>query len=129
MNAPRMSPHRNAALGEWKPALRRGSPALRRRVPALCGWIAAALALTAQTPGKPGKLTIESAPKGAAIYVNGSRMGQPTDATFVVSAGTYKVSVTGGAGNLNCAVKSVSVTAGATTEVYCSSAGWGAKPK
>jgi hypothetical protein len=96
---------------------------------ALGGWIATAAALTAQTPGKPGKLTIESAPKGAAIFVNGSRMGQATDATFVVSAGAYKVSVTGGAGNLNCAAKSVSVSSGATTELYCSSAGWGTKPK
>ena len=84
-------------------------------------------ALMAQTPGRPGKLTVSSTPKGAAIFVNGQRMGQTTDATFVISPGTYKVSVSGGAGNLNCPVKSVQVTVGGLEELSCTSAGWAGK--
>ena len=83
--------------------------------------------LIAQTPKRPGKLTVTSTPKGAAIFVNGKQMGQSTDASFVISPGTYKVSVSGGAGNLNCAVKSVQVTAGGSIEVNCTSAGWAGK--
>jgi hypothetical protein len=84
-------------------------------------------ALPAQSPRQPGKLAISSVPKGASIYVNGSKMGQPTDATFVVSPGSYKVAVSGGAGNLNCPTKSVTVSAGSQVDLNCTSAGWKAK--
>ena len=80
--------------------------------------------LIAQTPRQPGKLTVSSTPKGAAIFVNGKQMAQSTDASFVISPGTYKVSVSGGAGNLNCPVKSVQVIAGGSTALSCTSTGW-----
>lgn len=94
---------------------------------AVCCLLPLAGALMAQTPGRPGKLSVSSTPKGAAIFVNGQRMGQTTDATFVISPGTFKVSVSGGGGNLNCPVKSVQVTAGGLTELSCTSAGWAGK--
>lgn len=99
---------------------------LRHRVALYCLLLLAS-ALMAQTPKRPGKLTISSTPKGAAIFVNGQQMGQTTDATFVISPGTFKVSVSGGGGNLNCPVKSVQVTAGGLTELSCTSAGWAGK--
>jgi PEGA domain len=94
----------------------------------LC-WLLFAAALLAQSPKKPGKLAISSVPKGASIFVNGAKMGPPTDATFVVSAGNYRVSVSGGAGNLNCPTKSVAVSAGEQVDLNCTAAGWGAKTK
>ncbi len=61
----------------------------------LCWLLLLATVLPAQSPKQPGKLAITSVPKGASIFVNGSKMGQPTDATFVVSPGNYRVSVIG----------------------------------
>jgi PEGA domain len=95
----------------------------------LCWLLLLAAALPAQSPKQPGKLTINSMPKGASIFVNGSKMGQPTDETFVVSPGNYRVSVTGGSGNLNCPTKSVTVSAGSQVDLNCSAAGWGTKAK
>ena len=40
-----------------------------------------------------GRLVISSEPTGAMVTINGKQQDQPTNATFVVSAGTYKVSV------------------------------------
>lgn len=85
--------------------------------------------LPAQSPRQPGKLAIRSVPKGASIYVNGNKMGQATDATFVVSAGDCRVSVSGGAGNPNRTSKSVTVSAGELVNLNCTAAGWGAKKK
>jgi hypothetical protein len=93
----------------------------------LCFLLPLVGALPAQTPGQPAKLAISSTPKGAAIFLNGKRMGQPTDATFAVSPGAYKVSVSGGSGNLNCPVKTVTVSAGSTAELSCTAAGWAGK--
>jgi hypothetical protein len=93
-----------------------------------CCLLLLAAALPAQSPKQPGKLTISSVPKGASILVNGSKKGQ-TDATFVVSPGNYRVSVTGGTGNLNCPTKSVTVSVGSMVDLNCSAAGWGTKPK
>ena len=96
----------------------------RRRKLALYCLLLLAGALMAQTPKRPGKLTVSSTPKGAAIFVNGQRMGQTTDATFVISPGAYKVAVNGGTGNLNCPVKQVQVTAGGSATLSCTSTGW-----
>jgi PEGA domain len=103
-------------------------PVSQRPERRFCWLLLLAAALSAQSPKQPGKLAITSVPKGASILVNGSKMGQ-TDATFVVSSGNYRVSVTGGAGNLNCATKSVTVSAGSTVDLNCSATGWGTKPK
>lgn len=94
-----------------------------------CWLLLLAVSLPAQSPKQPGKLAISSVPKGASIFVNGSKMGQPTDATFVVSAGNYRVSVSGGTGNLNCPTKSVAVSAGEHVDLNCTAAGWGTKGK
>jgi PEGA domain len=96
---------------------------------ASCWMLLIAATLPAQSPKQPGKLAITSVPKGASIFVNGSKMGQPTDATFVVSPGNYRVSVTGGAGNLNCQTKSVTISAGSQVDLNCSTSGWGTKAK
>ena len=96
---------------------------------AFCWWFLVAAALPGQSPRQPGKLAISSVPKGASICVNGNKMGQATDATFVVSAGNYRVSASGGAGNLNCTSKSVTVSAGELADLNCTAAGRGAKTK
>ena len=95
---------------------------------ASCWMLLIAAALPAQSPKQPGKLAISSVPKGASIFVNGSKMGQ-TDATFVVSPGNYRVSVTGGTGSLNCPTKSVTVSVGSQVSLNCSTSGWGTKAK
>jgi len=77
-----------------------------------------------QSPMQPGKLVIESAPKGASITVNGRAINQPTDATFVVPPGSYAVSVTGGPGNVNCKSKDVPINSGQTVTVRCVGNDW-----
>ena len=81
-------------------------------------------AFSFQTPSKPGKLLVRSSPAGADITIDRKHMNQPTDATFVASPGTHKVSVTGGPGKLNCREKEIQVKADDTTEVKCSDRGW-----
>jgi len=86
--------------------------------------VPASLPAPAQAPAQPGKLVVKSTPPGAVITINGRRMPQPTDATFVVPAGNYKVSVSGGAGRLNCSTQSFRVNSVGTTEVQCTANGW-----
>jgi len=82
-------------------------------------------ALLLQSPGfSGGKLEIKSVPDGANISVNGRRLEQKTDATFVVSPGNYRITVTGGPGSLNCGERSVSVYSGNVTTVTCTKDGW-----
>jgi hypothetical protein len=69
-----------------------------------------------------GQLVIQSTPhQGASIYINQKLTSQQTNATFVVSPGTYWVAVTGGPDNLNCGGDSgkASVTAGGTLTLTC----------
>jgi PEGA domain len=68
-----------------------------------------------------GKLVIQSTPSGANISINGKSMGQ-TPASFVVSLGTYSVTVTGA--ELNCPSRVVGVTPGSTVTLTCTSSGW-----
>jgi len=107
---------------------------VRRRYPileaALFGVLLLPAGLPSQTPQKTGKLIVTSTPQGATIVVNGKKVPQPTDATFVVSAGTYRVSVTDADGNLkNCGTKAFSVSSGSQTRAHCTAAGWTAPPK
>lgn len=89
-----------------------------------------AAGLWSQTPPQPGKLTITSTPKGAAIVIDGKKMPQPTDATFVVSPGTYRVSVADATGNLkNCPTRNVAVSSGSQTVLDCSATGWTSSAK
>lgn len=99
---------------------------VRQRYPileaALFWFLLLPAGLPSQTPQKTGKLIVTSTPQGATIMINGKKAGQPTDATFVVSAGTYRVSVT--AGNLNCPARAFAVASGSQTRAHCTAAGW-----
>jgi hypothetical protein len=75
-----------------------------------------------QSPGQPAKLVIQSVPTGANITVNGKGVGQ-TDATFVVSPGTYEVSVASTDGKLRCE-KKVTPAFGQTFTLTCTASGW-----
>jgi hypothetical protein len=81
-------------------------------------------ALWAQMPPQPGKLVISSEPSGAIVTINGQKMTQPTNATFVVSAGTYKVSVATADGVLVCSQVTLSVSGGQTALRHCTAKGW-----
>lgn len=77
-----------------------------------------------QMPPPPGRLVISSNPGGAIVTINGERMTQPTNATFVVSPGTYTVTVTSATSNLNCPGISLNVSGGQTVSRTCSARGW-----
>jgi PEGA domain len=81
-------------------------------------------ALSLQMPPQPGKLVIRSEPTGATIAINGKATGQQTDATFVVSPGTYKVSVGGPDGKSNCVGIILTVASGQTVGGVCSGTSW-----
>jgi hypothetical protein len=76
-------------------------------------------------PPQPGKLNIYSQPNGAVVSINGQKMQQHTNASFVVSPGTYTVSVTGSNPSFTCPAKQVQVGSGQTITMICSSTkGW-----
>ena len=76
---------------------------------------------------RPGTLTITSTPTGAAITINNQTMRETTKATFVLSAATYNVSVTGTEANLHC-TKSVALASNTTLKLHCTAAGWATPP-
>ena len=80
------------------------------------------LATSAQMPPQSGKLVILSEPTGATVTINGKKMDSMTNATFVVSPGTYTVSVAAGA--LVCPSISLKVSGGQTLTRTCTSMGW-----
>ena len=80
-------------------------------------------ALLPQMPPQPGKLAISSEPPGATVSINGKVMSQHTNATFLVSPGTYAIVVTSQDGRLKC-TGSLSVTSGQTASADCTMAGW-----
>ncbi|MGB6689854.1 MAG: PEGA domain-containing protein [Terracidiphilus sp.] len=80
-------------------------------------------ALAPQMPPQPGRLAISSDPQGAIVTINGQRVDQHTNATFVVSPGTYTVSVSL-EGKLNCPGTSLTVSAGQTVARECTASGW-----
>jgi PEGA domain len=71
-----------------------------------------------------GRLVISSEPPGATVTINGKPQRQPTNATFVVSSGDYKVSVAGPDGKTMCAVTTVTVSQGQTVTRNCTASGW-----
>jgi hypothetical protein len=73
-------------------------------------------------PPQSAKLVILSEPGGASITINGKPMNSKTNATFVVSPGTYQVSVAAGA--LVCAETKLTVVGGQTLTKTCTNMGW-----
>jgi PEGA domain len=78
----------------------------------------------AQMLSKPGTLVIKSEPSGAQVTINGVSANQTTDATFVVSAATYTVSVGTPSGKPNCPPKAIQVGSGETVVWICAQSGW-----
>jgi hypothetical protein len=73
-----------------------------------------------QTPQPPvGKLEITSTPPGATVTIRDQPKTYQTNVTLVVSPGNYKVSITGGPGNLNCQPPEVYVQGGKTVTITC----------
>jgi hypothetical protein len=81
------------------------------------------LALLAQMPPQSAKLVISSEPAGAEVTINNDKMKQTTNATFVVSPGTYIVTVTSSDRALVCTLK-VIVSSGDTHKGTCAKTGW-----
>jgi len=81
------------------------------------------LALLAQMPPQSAKLVISSEPAGAEVTINNDKMKQTTNATFVVSPGTYKVTVTSSDRALDCTL-TVTVSSGDTRKGTCTKTGW-----
>jgi PEGA domain len=96
---------------------------MQRRLNRLLGWILLLAPLLAQTPGKPGRLIINSTPPKATIVINGQTWGELTNAIVVMPPGTYNVSVASSELK-NCPTTPVTVQAGSETEVNCIQAGW-----
>jgi hypothetical protein len=83
------------------------------------------LALRPQMPPQPGKLVITSEPPGATVTINGNQVNQHTNATFLVSPGSYTVTVISRDGKLSCSPPTpLRVTSGQTVTGDCSAAGW-----
>jgi mannose-6-phosphate isomerase-like protein (cupin superfamily) len=80
-----------------------------------------------QSPGQLCKLNITSTPAGAKISVNGRDTNQKTDTAFVVSPGTYTITVSGD-GKVDCENKAVQINAGQSITVHCSETGWTESP-
>ena len=77
-----------------------------------------------QMPPQPATLVIKSEPTGAKVTINGTIANQLTNVTFVVSPGTYTVSVAGQDGNPSCPGITLKVSSGQTVERVCPGPGW-----
>jgi hypothetical protein len=74
-----------------------------------------------------GRLVISSEPAGATVTINGKKQNQPTNATFVVSAGkytVYTVSVASVDGKLKCGDTRLTVSVGQAVARTCTATGW-----
>lgn len=78
-------------------------------------------ALWSQMPPQPATLVVRSTPSGARITINDKVMDRPTDATFRVVPGHYRVSVSGSA---NCPEEPVDLTSGQTRTLVCNGTSW-----
>jgi hypothetical protein len=94
----------------------------------LCWVLLCSPAIRIQMPPQPGKLVINSEPPGAAITINDKRTNQATNATFVVSPGSYTVSAQGGGGKVNCPTITLRVVSGQTVVRSCPGADWVSSP-
>ena len=90
---------------------------------AASGFLASQGSLS-QMPSQSGTLVIKSVPGGASVTINGSLVGTRTDATLVVSPGTYHVAVGTEGATPYCAPQSVTVKSNETKVVVCSGTRW-----
>jgi hypothetical protein len=74
-----------------------------------------------------GRLVISSEPAGATVTINGRQQSQLTNATFVVSAGNYTVSVVSADGKLKCGAIPLTVPVGQVVRRNCTATGWKAQ--
>ncbi len=72
-----------------------------------------------QTQQSSGYLHVTSDPPGVTIVINNKSTGAKTNATVVVTPGTYTVTATSGSKNLSCQPAPVQVNSGETKQVHC----------
>ncbi|MGA8108455.1 MAG: PEGA domain-containing protein [Acidobacteriaceae bacterium] len=82
-----------------------------------------------QMPPQPAKLIVDSDPPSAAITVNGRKISQRTNATLIVSPGTYTVTVGEKGSATWCAASTATVVSGQTATWSCSGNKWVQAPK
>ncbi len=85
--------------------------------------------LQSQMPPQPDKLVINSDPTtGAVVTINGQQQPQRTNATFIVSPGTYQIKVVQGSQPAFTCIKdgknSVPISPGQTVVLTCTPGGW-----
>lgn len=78
-----------------------------------------------QMPAQPCQLVIKSEPAGATVTINGTVRDKPTNVTFIVTPGTYKVSVGRAGEKTYCAVMPITLKSPGQTAVWlCSGTAW-----
>jgi hypothetical protein len=82
-----------------------------------------------QMPPQPARLIINSSPANASITVNGRKLGQRTNATLIVSPGTYTVMVGDQGSDPSCPASRATVVSGQTATWSCSGNHWTQAPK
>jgi hypothetical protein len=90
----------------------------------LCWALLFPAAVAPQMPPQPGKLIINSNPVGLTIKIKDNPTKQLTNATFIVSAGRYTVSIADANGNVVCPEITLSVSPGQTIQRNCPSKDW-----
>ena len=96
----------------------------RRWLTLIVGGLLSSQGSFSQMPSQPGTLEIKSEPSGASVTINGTLVGTPTNATLVVSPGTYTVSVGTKGTSPYCASQSVTVQSNETKVLVCSGTRW-----
>jgi len=82
--------------------------------------------LRAQMPDRPGRLTVESTPPGAAVTIDGQQMQRATPFTFVLAPGQHTVLVRGrdeAGKDMSCSTQ-LSVASGSEKVLRCTAKGW-----
>jgi hypothetical protein len=98
---------------------------MRHRTPSKIVMVSVLLWTVSLCPQMPslGRLVISSEPAGATVTINGRQQSQLTNATFVVSAGKYTVSVASADRRLKCS-DTLIVSVGQVVKRNCTATGW-----
>jgi hypothetical protein len=83
-----------------------------------------AAAAWSQMPSQPGKLEIKSQPTGAQVVIGGKLIRQVTDATLIISPGSYSVAVGRAGGSPYCAATAVTIRSNETKVLVCNGTTW-----